>query len=241
MLNNDCLFVDKNSVEMCVLQNIKAIVFDIDGTIMDSIGRIVECLQDSCAQYGIEKPSTEDCKNVIGLTLPEAIATLISNESQETIDKVEEFYRVEYVRKEELKPTSLFDGVEELFKNLKEQGFKIAIATGKSRKGYNRVIQNTPLEQYIDVSVTGDEVRSKPDPQMLVRISDILMLPYKAILMVGDSLLDLEMAKKISMPSAGVLTGVHDSDILNTANPLLIEYDVKSLGKKILLAKKISN
>ncbi len=221
-----------------ILKNLKAVVFDIDGTIMDSVSRIVKCLQESCMAFGLPAPEKDACKNVIGLTLPEAIAALLPNESQDVIDKVTERYRIDYTRSEDEKPTQLFKNAVSLFEALKANGYKIGIATGKSRKGYNRVIKNTTLGKYVDASVTGDEVRSKPDPQMLLSLSDKLLVPAKAILMVGDSTLDLAMANKINMPSAGVLTGVHNEETLKTENPLLIVPDLADLGNAIFEARE---
>ena len=78
------------------------------------------------------------------------------------------------------------------------------------------------MGEFVDVAVTGDEVRSKPDQEMLLSIADKMLLPVKAILMVGDSVLDLEMAKRARMYSVGVLTGVHDEETLNSASPIAI-------------------
>ncbi|MDY3108172.1 MAG: HAD-IA family hydrolase [Succinivibrio sp.] len=205
-----------------VYKNIKAVIFDIDGTIMDSVPRIVTCLQDACKAYNLEIPEKHACRNVIGLSLPKAIKSLIPNESEEMVEKVTEHYRVNYTRLETEKPTQLFMHAVELFTALKEKGYKIGIATGKSRKGFERVLQKTRLGEFVDVAVTGDEVRSKPDQEMLLSIADKMLLPVKAILMVGDSVLDLEMAKRARMYSVGVLTGVHDEETLNSASPIAI-------------------
>ncbi len=216
------------------LQQVKAVIFDIDGTIMDSIGRIVECMQISCAQCGTNVPSVEACKNIIGLTLHKAVEILLPTESATVQDQVFETYKANYTKFENEQPTALFAGTEEVFAKLKCAGFKIGIATGKSRRGYNRIMGYTNLAQYIDVSVTGDEVRSKPDSQMLRVASDYLQLPVKACLMVGDSTLDIAMANNAHMLSAAVLTGVHDALTLATEKPTVLTDNITSLCALLL-------
>lgn len=122
--------------------------------------------------------------------------------------------------------------------DLKQKGYRIGIATGKSRKGYNRIMSYIGLKDLVDVSCTGDEVRSKPDPQMLLRLSDELLLPPKACLMVGDSTLDLTMAQRAMMESAGVTTGVHSRARLATIKPTVITDSLTELDQLLPGCKK---
>jgi phosphoglycolate phosphatase len=214
--------------------NIKAVIFDIDGTIMDSIGRIVECMQLSCKDMSVEAPSVQACKDIIGLTLAEAVDTLLPNFNEKLRTQTVQCYKDNYTKLEDECPTQLFKDTEAVFEQLHANGYKIGIATGKSRKGYNRVMGYTNLARYIDVSVTGDEVRSKPDQQMLLRACDKLLLPVKACLMVGDSVLDIGMANNALMPSAAVLTGVHDYERLSKLAPVSITENLTDLCNQIL-------
>lgn len=213
---------------------IKAVIFDIDGTIMDSIGRIVECMQKSCSDLDITPPSVEACKDIIGLTLDEAVSTLLPSLEEKRYAQIVQCYKDNYTSMEDAYPTQLFADTKLVFEQLHAQGYRIGIATGKSRKGYNRVMGYTGLAKYIDVSVTGDEVRSKPDQQMLLRASDRLMLPVKSCLMVGDSTLDISMANNALMPSAAVLTGVHDLAKLQACSPAIITDNLTELASRLL-------
>lgn len=213
-----------------MFKDIKAVIFDIDGTIMDSIGRIVLCMERACSSTNIPIPSAEAIKEIIGLTLPEAVKTLLPMAQEERIEQTVLAYKQIYTQIEDEQPTTLFPDCLPLFALLKSKGYKIGIATGKSRKGYNRVISYANLKDFIDVSCTGDEVRSKPDPQMLIRLSDELKLPTRACLMVGDSELDLSMAHKANMCAVGVTTGVHSRSRLATIDNLAIVDSLTELG-----------
>ena len=191
-----------------MFKDVSAVIFDIDGTLMDSISRIVECIRISCSEIGASVPSSEDSKSVIGLSLGQAIASILPGRSEDEISKAVDVYRNTYIRMEKDDPVKLFDDAFGVMEELKNRGYKIGIATGKSRKGYDRVI---------DVSSTGDEVRSKPDQQMLNRLSDELLIPPKGCLMVGDSSLDISMGVNAHTHTAGVLTGVHDRETLMNA------------------------
>lgn len=200
-----------------MFKDVSAVIFDIDGTLMDSIGRIVECLRLSCSEIGVEVPSEEKSKAVIGLSLGQAIAGIMPDCNEDDVRKSIEVYKNAYLRLEKDKPTELFDDARGVIEELKHRGYKIGIATGKSRQGYDRVMGYTRLSEFIDVSSTGDEVRSKPDQQMLNRLSDELRIPPKGCLMVGDSSLDICMGVNAHTHTAGVLTGVHDRDTLMNA------------------------
>ena len=200
-----------------MFKDVSAVIFDIDGTLMDSISRIVECIRISCSEIGASVPSSADSKSVIGLSLGQAIASILPGRSEEEIRKAVDIYRNTYIRMEMDDPVKLFDDAFGVMEELKNRGYKIGIATGKSRKGYDRVMGYAPIARFIDVSSTGDEVRSKPDQQMLNRLSDELLIPPKGCLMVGDSSLDISMGVNAHTRTAGVLTGVHDRETLMNA------------------------
>ena len=221
-----------------MFRDIKAVIFDIDGTIMDSIGRICECMEYACVETGLKAPTKEATKEIIGLTLDEAVETLFPGKNAEQINKTVELYKQVYTERENEHPTSLFTDCISVVTDLKQKGYRIGIATGKSRKGYNRIMSYIGLKDLVDVSCTGDEVRSKPDPQMLLRLSDELLLPPKACLMVGDSTLDLTMAQRAMMESAGVTTGVHSRARLETIKPTVITDSLTELDQLLPGCKK---
>lgn len=212
-----------------LLSGIKCVVFDIDGTLMDSIPRIVECIGLSCKKHNIEAPSQQACFNVIGLGLNLAIQQVIPNESKDTQALVAETYRLTYTELEDAKPTELFPGALDMIKKLKENGIKIAIATGKSMKGWNRVAKYAHLGEYVDYVVTADTALSKPNNQMLRKISDSLKLPIKSCIMVGDSTLDIQMAINAKMPNIAITTGVHTKEQLYNSNADFVVDDLSSI------------
>ncbi len=217
-----------------MFKGVKAVIFDIDGTLMDSISRIVECIRMACESCKVQVPTPQESKNIIGLTLTEAIRQLFSDLSEEKIAEVVEAYKKIYTDYEDREPTALFDDSLTTIKKLREHGIKIGIATGKSRKGYNRVVNYANLKDLVDVSCTGDEVRSKPDSQMLRVLSDELQIPVQACVMVGDSLLDLDMATNAHVLGVGVTTGVHSREVLEKANPVCIVDSLTELADLII-------
>ncbi|MBQ4489203.1 MAG: HAD-IA family hydrolase [Ruminobacter sp.] len=200
-----------------MFNDVRAVIFDIDGTLMDSINRIVECIRISCSEVGANVPSGEQSRAVIGLSLGQAIACILPGRDEKDVLKAIEVYKKTYLKLEQDNPTGLFADAYDVLLELKKRGYKIGIATGKSRMGYNRVMSYVEIAPLVDVSSTGDEVRSKPDQQMLNRLSDELRIPPKGCLMVGDSSLDISMGVNAHTRTAGVLTGVHDRNVLMNA------------------------
>ena len=215
-------------------KDIKAVIFDIDGTLMDSVGRIVQCMQYSFHKGGYAEPDDYACRQVIGLSLVEAVADLATDLSETEVLRLVDYYRECYTRMEDEHPTSLFDDAIPVLQNLYKHGYIIGVATGKSRKGCRRILNSTGLGNIVQISVAGDEFRSNPDPEMILAVADRLMLPVKSCLMVGDSTLDIGMAEKLHMPGVGVLTGVHDRSTLETCHPLAIVSGLTELESRML-------
>lgn len=214
-----------------MLSNIEAVIFDIDGTLMDSIGRIVESMTLACTASKIPVPSEEACKNIIGLTLREAVDTLVPESHKDKVDEIVANYKKTYVELELANPVKLFEDAIPTLELLKSKGIKIGIATGKSRQGYKRVSEYANLKSYVDASVTGDEYKSKPDPEMLIACADMLKLPIDKCLMVGDSALDIAMGNNAGMLTAAVLTGVHTAEKLHENHPTIIVNSLENLAK----------
>ncbi len=205
---------------MFSVKDIKAVIFDVDGTLMDTVGRIVSCMEAAFKENSVELPSKQAIKNIIGISLVEACATLNRSLSEEKVAAIAESYRQIYIASEKKEQAKLFKDAIPVLEKLKDNGYRLALATGKSRSGCNRIMKCCGLDKYMDASVAGDEVPSKPAPDMLIKAASLLGCHLNQCLMVGDSTLDLAMADKAGMPSAGVLTGVHDEITLNTCHPL---------------------
>ncbi|MBU2969703.1 HAD-IIIA family hydrolase [Pseudoalteromonas sp. C2R02] len=198
----------------------KLVIFDWDGTVMDSIARIVSSLQSAARIHLVPVPSDDKAKSIIGLSLPVVMDKLFPDHKALHQTLMQE-YKKQFVN-EDSTDTPLFDGVEALFKKLQSNGCQLAIATGKSRQGLDRLLSLTGLTDYFVFTQSADEAQSKPSPQMLSQILAHTELAVAEAVMIGDSTLDLEMAQNIGMDSIGVTFGVGERDELATYEPVAI-------------------
>ncbi|WP_151750686.1 HAD-IA family hydrolase [Acinetobacter bereziniae] len=204
---------------------VELIVFDWDGTLFDSVGQIVESLLFAAKVH--DQPLTpEAAKSIIGLGLPEVAQVLFPQVPALHAD-ILKCYGDHYV--EHSKDDQWFDGVSEMLYDLKNQNIKLAVATGKSRRGLDRVLAQTQSLELFEVTRAANETKSKPDPLMLTEILNYTGMDATQAIMVGDTSYDLEMAQKIAMPRVGVSYGVHSVDVLKTFNPLMIANNVTVL------------
>lgn len=211
---------------------VKLVIFDWDGTLFDSVGQIVASLQFAAQQF--QQPLTDaDAKSIIGLGLPEVAQRLFPTVPDLHAD-ILQAYSDHYVANSS--GDSWFEGVAHMLADLQQQGVKLAVATGKSRKGLDRVLKQTNSLELFHATRAASETRSKPHPLMLEEILAETGVHAHEAIMVGDTSYDLEMALNIVMPSVGVSYGVHTSETLAKFNPLSIVNDVSSLHE-FLLAK----
>ncbi|MBP8020105.1 MAG: HAD-IA family hydrolase [Agitococcus sp.] len=199
----------------------KLVIFDWDGTLMDSVAHIVECLQQAATTLEQPVPSIEAARNIIGLGLPEAIAILFPHASSAARESIRQQYAHHFILGAPDK-IQLFDGVMPLLTQLSEQGALLAVATGKSRLGLNRVLAQTGLGDYFVATRCADETASKPHPLMLHEILAHTGIALDDAVMIGDTSYDMEMAQQIAMPRIGVSYGVHSVDVLQSYQPLAI-------------------
>ncbi|MNH53159.1 5'-nucleotidase [compost metagenome] len=203
------------------------VIFDWDGTLYNSVGQIVASLQHAAEQH--ELPLTDEAaKSIIGLGLPEVMQTLFP-EAPELHDSILKAYGDHYIANST--NDAWFDGVAELLHDLKAQGLKLAVATGKNRRGLDRVIAKTQSTHLFDVTRAANETRSKPDPLMLQEILTVTGVSVECAVMIGDSSYDLEMAQRLNMPRIGVGYGVHSIEVLQQFKPLTIAKDVQELHR----------
>lgn len=206
-------------------QNIELVIFDWDGTLFDSVGQIVASLQHAAQQF--QQPLTnEAAKSVIGLGLPEVMQILFPQVPQLQQD-ILQCYADHYVANS--KGDAWFSGVAELLADLKRQGIKLAVATGKSRKGLDRVLNQTNSHDIFDITRAASETRSKPDPLMLQEILLETGVTVERAIMVGDTSYDLKMAQNLNMQRIGVSYGVHSVETLQQYQPLTIAHNVQDL------------
>ncbi|MBK8017478.1 MAG: HAD-IA family hydrolase [Betaproteobacteria bacterium] len=193
------------------------IVFDWDGTLVDSAAHIVHSIQSAAGDIGLEIPSDERSRHIIGLGLLDAMEYLFPALPRARYGDLTERYRVHYLAGEER--VTLFAGVEAGIGLLKRQGRMLAVATGKSRVGLTRAFGSTGLGPYFDASRCADEGFSKPHPDMLEYLLDYLGVAPDRALMVGDTTHDVEMAHGARMDVAAVTFGAHDAGKLARSRP----------------------
>ncbi|ANF80943.1 HAD family hydrolase [Acinetobacter sp. NCu2D-2] len=211
---------------------VKLVIFDWDGTLFDSVGQIVESLKFAAQQF--KQPLTDEAaKSIIGLGLPEVAQRLFPT-VPELHEDILQAYSEHYV--EHSTGDRWFAGVADMLAALSEAGVKLAVATGKSRKGLDRVLKQTQSEHLFVATRAASETKSKPDPLMLAEILAQTGVQASEAIMVGDTSYDLEMARNIEMPRIGVSYGVHSVNTLIQYEPLAIASNISELTE-VLLAK----
>ncbi len=203
------------------MNRFKALIFDWDGTLMDSPGRITHCFQLAAREVGLGELPASRIRPYIGLGLWEAVTRMVPEADHDTLRALIERYR-HHDGGDHIPRPSLFEGVQAMLVALEAEGYLLGVATSKSRQGLDRVLAATGLAGRFHVSRTADEARSKPHPEMLLDVLDRLGVAPDEALMIGDSSYDLEMAANAGVPSVGVRCGVHDEARLSACRPLAI-------------------
>ncbi len=196
------------------------IIFDWDGTLIDSIDWIVHCLQTAGKHCGYAIPEPQAAKDVIGLSITNACSTLFPGADQETLSRLTTCYHQTYLSRQ-LSREDLFPGVYDMLVELKQSGYQLAVATGKTRTGLQEALKATDTEDLFCITRCSDETASKPDPLMLHQIMQHTQAANDRSLMVGDSTHDLQMAMNAQISSIAVSCGAHPEDILQQLNPLM--------------------
>lgn len=189
------------------------LIFDWDGTLLDSTGKIIGCMQSSIAELGLEFRSAGQVREIIGLGLPEAIRQLYPEIDENTLDQLSGLYSLHFLAADQV-PCDFYDGVMDTLRTLKAHGHQCAVATGKSRKGLDRVLDNLSLASFFDASRCADETRSKPHPLMLEELLLELEVDIEDAVMIGDTEFDLAMASNAGMASVAVSYGAHSRERL---------------------------
>ncbi|WP_295798207.1 HAD-IA family hydrolase [uncultured Microbulbifer sp.] len=194
------------------------VILDWDGTVCNSESRIIACMQRASERVGLPVLAPEAIGNIIGLGLPEAVATLFPEANSEQRQHLRDFYSEEWLAAR-AEPLPLFDGVLGTLDKLLGAGHQLAVATGKSRRGLEREFEEHGLRHLFAVSRCADETASKPDPRMLTEILAETGCPLAESVMVGDTEYDLNMAAAAQMASIGVSYGVHSRERLHACRP----------------------
>ncbi len=198
----------------------RLLVFDWDGTLIDSEARIVACLEGAIADAGVPVRPRERLREIIGLGLNEAVRALYPEADADLAARLAEGYRRHFLG-DGLPPSVLFAGVRETLAGLREAGFTLAIATGKGRRGLDHALATTALGEFFAASRCADEAPSKPQPAMLCELMDETGFGPEATLMIGDTEYDLRMAQNAGVASVAVASGVHGRARLLECAPLV--------------------
>ncbi|MBA56194.1 MAG: HAD family hydrolase [Pseudomonadales bacterium] len=207
----------------------RLIVFDWDGTLMNSLARIASCMQAAAVDLEIDPATDEQVHDVVGLALDIAIQRLHPVLETQQVELMRQRYAHHYVAAEAA-PSPFYEGIPQMLQSLSEKGTLLSVATGKSRKGLSRVFNAHGVGALFHSSRCADETRSKPEPDMLLEILEFHGLKQDQAVMVGDTEFDLEMANRAGVDSVGVTWGAHDITRLLRHNPKVCVDSVASLS-----------
>lgn len=196
----------------------KLLIFDWDGTLMDSTAAITQALRCACGDLRLRVPTEDEARYIIGLGLQDALERLLPELDAAAYPRLVERYRHHFLQRDG--DTALFPGTAEALRRLHAAGHLLAIATGKSRRGLDRALKATGLEGYFHRTRCADEGHSKPNPEMLNCLLEALGVPASEALMIGDTTHDLDMARAAGVDGLGVAYGAHRKEALLGSRPV---------------------
>ena len=220
------------------MKHYDAVIFDWDGTLMDSTFSIVESIQLASADVGLPVPSTMQASWIIGLSLESGLYKAVPELTADLMPAFIERYRHHFFQRD--KSIKMFDGAVPMLAELRQRTIPISVATGKSRVGLDRVLRAVDLVDYFNTTRCADETQSKPDPQMLHEIMWELDLEPERVLMVGDTTHDIHMAHNAGMDSLAVTYGAHDVPTLEKSEPTVIVESVPEMREWVFRRLKTS-
>lgn len=199
-------------------ERFELVVFDWDGTVLDSAAAIVRSIVSSCRDLGLPEPTEERARYVIGLGLGDALRHAVPELAERDYPSMVERYRHHYLASDH--ELTLFPGVADTIEWLAGQDRLLAVATGKSRAGLTRALDHSGLGRFFHSTRCGDECFSKPHPAMLEQIMAELGVMPERTLMIGDTTHDMQMAVNAGVAGLAVTFGAHSAEALRTAAPL---------------------
>jgi phosphoglycolate phosphatase len=211
-------------------------IFDWDGTILDSTDKIARCMQQAVEKHQLPAISDSRAKSIIGLGLSEAVRELFPSIDEALIPEVCKSYSAFFVEADRV-PCPFFPNVEAVLDELRAKGHLLAVATGKSRRGLDRVLSNLNMQTFFDASRCADETASKPNPLMLLQLLDQLNCSPADAVMIGDTDFDLNMANNAAIKSIAVQYGAHDVERLQVCRPEIFIDDFSELLDWLVVAR----
>ena len=208
-------------------ERIALVIFDWDGTVVDSTPTITHAIREACRDIGISVPAEQDASYVIGLGLQDALSRVAPNLSPAQQASLTDRFRYHYLsRDQSLRP---FPGMTDLFEGLRDAGLPLAVATGKSRVGLERAFDATKTRHYFETSRCADESDPKPEPTMVFEICEELGISPSESLVIGDTTHDIGMAHAAGARALAVTYGAHPLETLQRADPLHTVHSVNEL------------
>lgn len=203
------------------MDRLSVLIFDWDGTLVDSLERIIEAMHMASDACAVPRCSDDEVRDIIGLAMPQAYDVLYPE--ADDADLKQRFigtYSDQYIVLEE-QPSAFYPGVMDALDLYRSAGYQLAVATGKSRRGLHRVLSGHKMLDYFDITRCADETRSKPDPLMLHEILKHCSAAPGQAIMVGDSPFDLRMANNAKVPGVAVSYGAQPLSVLDKEHPVL--------------------
>lgn len=214
------------------MSELRLVVFDVDGTLIDSEHNIVTAMTEAWAHWDLGVPEPADVRRIIGLSLVEACQVLLpwapGNLHRQVAESYKEAFRALRLLPEREEP--LFPGVRDALDLLEAEGWLLGLATGKSRRGVESMLDSHDLHGRFVTIQTADDNPGKPDPAMLLRASAETGVDVARMVMVGDTIYDMQMAKSAKVAGLGVSWGYHHMDELGQAGAALVVDDFDTLG-----------
>jgi len=213
--------------------NFELVIFDWDGTLMDSLSRIVASMRHAAADVGLPLLDESQIHDIIGLELGLAILALYPQLTLAEVDIVRQRYSHHYVLLDQ-QACNLYPDVEKMLATLSDQGRTLSIATGKSRKGLDRVLESVGLAHLFDGTRCADETDSKPHPAMVNELLNYHSIDPERVVVVGDTEFDMEMARNANVNRIAVSWGAHNIERLHQYEPIACVDTVEQLTRTIV-------
>ncbi len=206
----------------------KVLIFDWDGTIVDSQAHIIHCMREGIQDAGFVAPDDDAIRHIIGLSLERAVEQLMPACRADEVVQIADNYR-RYFFATGADSSDFYAGADTILQQCFDAGYYMAVATGKSRRGLDMVLHAFDLDRLFHITRCADETASKPHPLMLEEILADLDLTPDDALMIGDTTYDMTMAHYARMDSMAVTYGVHSRTDLAATKPTYFLDDIKHL------------
>lgn len=211
-----------------VPRRFRLLIFDWDGTLADSTGVIAASLQQACADLGLTVPTEREARHVIGLGLADALKLVAPDLPRARHSELAMRYRAHFLLRDPEIP--LYAGAVQLLRDLRAAGYRLAIATGKTRRGLDRALTQHDLQQWFEHTRCADESPPKPDPDMLNCIMRAAGAAREQVLMIGDTSHDIELARNAGVAALAVSYGAHERDDLMRHEGVPVVHSVEELA-----------